>query len=67
MDGAPYKAMGYILVVVPVDVAGGGHLAPWDVGMPRLGFGRQAARSFRDDLKATRNGVKRPRICEEGS
>ena len=33
--------------------------------MPRLGFGRQAARSFRDDLKATRNGVKRPRVREE--
>jgi hypothetical protein len=23
MDGAPYKAMDYILIVVPVDVAGG--------------------------------------------
>src|ERR1700680_2935328 len=40
MDGAPYKAMDYILMVVPVDVAGGGHLAPRDVGVARLGFGR---------------------------
>jgi hypothetical protein len=57
--------MGYFLVVVPVNIAGGGHLAPWDVGMPRLGFGRQASRGFGNDLKATCNGVKRPRIREE--
>jgi hypothetical protein len=33
--------------------------------MPRLGFGRQASRGFGNDLKATCNGVKRPRIREE--
>src|ERR1700690_177188 len=65
MDGAPYKAMRHVLVIVPVDVAGAGHFAPRDVGMARLHFGRQAARRFRDDLKATRDSVKRSHIRQE--
>jgi hypothetical protein len=33
--------------------------------MPRFHFERQATRSFRDDLKATCDGVKRPHIGQE--
>ncbi len=62
MDGAPDQSMKHILIIVPVDVAGGGHLAPRDVGVARFRFRRQPARSFRDDLKAARNGIERPQV-----
>ena len=65
MHRAPHKAMRDLLVIVPVDVAGAGHLAPGDSRMTRLHFGRQAARGFRDDLEAARDCVKRPRIRQE--
>src|SRR5712692_5773559 len=65
MHGAPYKAMGHVLVLVPVDVTRAGHLAPRDLGMARLHFRRQAARRFRDDLETSRDGVKRPHIRQE--
>src|ERR1700719_978754 len=34
-------------------------------GMAHLHLGRQTARSFRDDLKAASDGVKRPHIGKE--
>lgn len=43
LDSLPYPSWRNILVVVPVDVAGTGHIAPIDIGMPAFELVRDAA------------------------
>ncbi len=57
LDCFPYKLGRNVFVIVAIDVSRTSHLLPADRGMPRFYFIRQAARSFGNDLQASRDGV----------
>jgi hypothetical protein len=65
LDGVPYIARRNILIVMTVDVACTRHLLPRDrrmAGFDALGY---AARSFRNNLQATRHRIDRARVVLE--
>src|SRR5260370_35284929 len=57
LDCFPYNLGRNVFVIVAIDVSRTSHLLPADRGMPRFYFIRQAARSFGNDLQASRDGV----------
>lgn len=66
MYGPPNQAVTYIFVVMPIDVAGPGHLDPRNIRVPRFDVIRKSSRRFGDDLQSPRHCIKEKLIVTEG-